>query len=85
MKNIRIDNSYDVWFTDEMDEIIISRCMEKYNTGNASYILNRPYFSMHIEWWIHNILYHITKQFCHIETFKNINLRCKNVDLEEWK
>jgi hypothetical protein len=85
MKNIHIDNSYNVWLPDEMDKIIISRCMEKYNIGNAWYILNRSYLSMHIEWWLHNIGYYITKKFCHIEFFKNINLRCKDVDLEEWK
>jgi hypothetical protein len=85
MKNIHIDNSYNVWFTDEMDEILISRCMEEYHIGNAGYILNRSYFSMHIEWWLHNIVYYITKPFISINWFYNINLRCKDVDLEEWK
>lgn len=85
MKNIHIDNSYNVWFADEMDEIIISRCMEEYNTGNAGYILNRSYFSIHIEWWLHNIGYYITKPFCFIDWIYKINLRCKDVNLEKWK
>lgn len=85
MNNICITNSYKVWFADEMDELIISRCMEEYGLGNAGAILNRSYVSMHIEWWLHNIGYYITKPFCCINWINKINLRCKDVDLEEWQ
>lgn len=83
MKNIHIDNGYNVWLADEMDKTIISNCMEKYDTCNAGHALNRSYSSMHIEWWLHNIIYYITKPFCHIDILKDINERCKDIELNE--
>ena len=85
MKNIHVENSYHIWATSDMDYIIRGKCFDKFHSYNPEAMLNRTYRSMHIEWWLHNIGYYLTQPFCHIEFFKNINLRCKDVDLEEWK
>ena len=84
MKVIQIKNSYCVWNTSEMDLEIIWECATKYDSSTPEILLNRSYRSMYIEWWLHNIGYYLTKPFCSIEFFKKINLRCKDVDLEEW-
>lgn len=84
MKAIKIKNSYWNWNTDEMEGRIQYECMKKYNSYFPDILLNRSYRSMFIEWWLHNIGYYLTKPFCYIEFFKKINLRCKDVDLEEW-
>lgn len=85
MKNIHIEDSYSIWNMEKMKYRIYKKCCEKYDSDFPETQLNRSYFSMYIEWWLHNIGYYITKPFCHIEFFKNINLRCKDVDLEELK
>lgn len=85
MKNIHIENSYRFWRTTTMDGFIIMQCYRKYDGFFPEKILNRSYFSMHVEWWLHNIGYYVTKPFCKIEFFKKINIRCKDVDLNEWK
>lgn len=84
MKNIHIENSYKIWEEYTMQTIIDRECVAKYNTSFAQVLLGRSYISMYIEWWLHNIGYYVTKPFCKIEFFKKINLRCKDVDLNEW-
>ena len=83
MKNIHIDNSYNIWNTEKMKCIILNKCHEQYNSDYPERQLNRLYISMYIEWWLHNIGYYVTKPLCHIESISKINLRCKDVDLEE--
>jgi hypothetical protein len=85
MKNIHIEDSYRIWKTVTMDGFMIMQCYKKYNDFFPDKTLNRSYISMYIEWWLHNIGYYVTKPFCKIEFFKKINLRCKDVDLNEWK
>ena len=85
MKSIQIKDSYCIWNTKIMKELIREACYKKYKRGNASRLFNRTYKSMYIEWYLHNIGYYITKSFCHIESLRKINLRCKDVDLEEWE
>lgn len=34
-----------------------------------------------IEWWLHNILYYLTKPFTGNAFLKDINIRCRDVDL----
>lgn len=85
MKNIRIENSYKIWDWIDMGVSIELGCLQKYNSYNPKITLNRSYVSMYVEWWLHNIGYYVTKPFCKIEFFKKINLRCKDVDLNEWK
>ena len=84
MKNIRIEDSYKIWSTDKMWYIIDDYC-KKHDIREARYYLNRTNQSMYREWWLHNIGYYITKPFCFIKFISKINLRCKDVDLEEHK
>lgn len=85
MKVIHIDNSYNIWNINDMKYIIYDKCRSQYSSYYPEVQLNRTYCSMYIEWWLHNIGYYITKPFCDIESIKKINLRCKDVDLEEWE
>lgn len=66
-----------------MDSIIKDECLKEYCSHNPEKILRRSYLSMYIEWWLHNIGYYLTKSFCFIEYFNKINIRCKDVDLNE--
>ena len=75
MKNIPIKNSYKIWSISTMKIILDSK--------NATKELNRGYLSLIIEWYLHNIVYYLTKPLCHIEVFKKLNYRAKHVDLEE--
>lgn len=84
MKNIHIENSYNIWDKFKMKSIIDKKCFEQYNSQMSEVQLNRPYGSMYIEWWLHNVGYYITKPFCSIEFFNKINLRCRDVDINEW-
>ena len=83
MKNLHINDSYNIWNTSEMKSIIDKKCLEEYNSHFPTVQLNRLYSSMYVEWWLHNIGYYITKPFCFIELFRKINLRCKDVDINE--
>lgn len=90
MKNIHIENSYNIWKPSAMDAAIMRKCNDEYGSYRADIELNRTYRSMYIEWWLHNIGYYITKPFCFLDNayktnITGINLRCKDVDLEEHK
>jgi hypothetical protein len=65
-----------------MKPLIQIYCFQKYNTDQANKVLNRSYLSMYFEWWAHNIGYYISKPF---QKYQHFNLRCKDVDLEEWR
>lgn len=80
MKSIQIKDSYKIWSTFDMWELIHDACFDKYGMGFPDCILNRSYLSMYIEWWLHNIGYYLTRN---IALFEIVNLRCKDVDLEE--
>lgn len=82
-KSIQIKDSYRTWSPYAMRANILFECNLKYGTFLADSLLNRSYQSMYIEWWLHNIGYYITKPFCFIPFIKKINLRCRDVDLEE--
>lgn len=79
MKNIHIQDSYKVWSIAEM-KVAIYKALDFEPPELA---LNRSVYSLYIEWWLHNIGYYLTKPFCRIEAIRLINLRCKDVDLEE--
>lgn len=79
MKNIHIPDSYEVWSTATMKAIIYFAIDFK----PPELVLNRTFPSLYIEWWLHNIGYYLTKPFCFIKAIERINLRCKDVDLEE--
>ena len=84
MRSIHIKNSYNIWSPSDMRWHINKESFSKFNTYYPEFVLNRTYDSMYIEWWLHNIGYYITKPFCFINAIRLINLRCKDVDLEEW-
>lgn len=83
MKNIQINDSYNIWNTEAMKYRIYKKCRAQYDSDFPERQLNRTYCSMYIEWWLHNIGYYITKPLCSIDFFNKINLRCRDVDLEE--
>ena len=85
MKNLHINNSYNIWNTSKMCSLINEKCLADYNSDSPETILNRTYRSMYVEWWLHNIGYYVTKPLCSIEFFKKINLKCKDVDINEWE
>lgn len=84
MKNIHINNSYNIWNIPAMRYAIKEKCLSKFNATSPENMLNRSFRSMYIEWWLHNIGYYVTLPFCSIDSIKKINLKCKDVDLEEW-
>lgn len=84
MKDIQIENSYNIWDASQMRCHIYNKCYEQYGSCSPETQLNRSYTSMYIEWWLHNIGYYITKPLCFIDFFSNVNLRCKDVDIDEW-
>ena len=83
MKNIHIENSYYIWDINRMRYLINKESLLKYRSISPTKLLNRNYFSMYVEWWIHNIGYYITNPLCFIPFFKSINNRFMHVDLEE--
>lgn len=91
MHNIHIDNTYKIWNPKVMDEMIWKEYYYRAYDGNPGFCgspsiwLNRSYRSMHIEWWLHNIGYYLTLPFCEYDFIRRLNLRFKNVDLEEHK
>lgn len=85
MKSIQIIDSYRLWKPSAMKNFIQFACSIKYHSLDPEELLNRSYQSMYNEWWLHNIGYYITKPFCFIPFIKKINLRCRDVDLEEWQ
>ena len=85
MKVIQIKNSYNIWKPSQQRVYANLKVAAKYNYLDATECLNRSWISIHIEWWLHNIGYYITKPFCYIEWIKNLNMRFKDVDLEEWE
>lgn len=80
-KSIQIKDSYKIWRPVLMMQYIQEACCDKYGHHFARDVLNRSYLSMYIEWWLHNIGYYLTRN---IALFDVINLRCKDVDLEEY-
>ena len=83
MKNLHIENSYSTWSFTKMRTFIDDKCEECYNSSDISITLNRSYFSLYFEWWLHNIGYYLTLPFCFIKKIKALNARFKDVDLEE--
>ena len=81
MKNLHIVNSYRVWAIKEMLEMICEKSMELYGSTDVPEILGRSWFSMYVEWWLHNIGYYLTKPF---EFLSEYNIRFQDVDLESW-
>ena len=83
MKNLHIKDSYKVWRKSTMTILINEKCIECYGSQDVETILNRSYFSLYLEWWLHNLGYYFTLPFCFIKKVRALNLRLKDVDLEE--
>lgn len=82
MNNIHIKNSYKIWDTKTMNDMI---CKEWAYNDEPSIGFNRSMRSMYIEWWLHNIGYYLTLPFCEYDFIRRLNLRFKDVDLNKWK
>lgn len=74
MNNLHIPNSYKVWRISEMNKQLPLNCV--------TIVLNRPLWTIYVEWWLHNIGYYLTKPFPFLAV---ANERFRNVDLNEWK
>lgn len=91
VKNLHIKNSYKTWSAAAMETIIWQEWYNRtYNgdpafCGSPSMWLNRSMRSMYIEWWLHNIGYYLTLPFCEYDFIRRLNLRFRDVDLNEWK
>jgi hypothetical protein len=83
MKNIHIENSYNIWATDQMWNEIVHQSHLTYDDLRADIVLNRSYEGMYIEWYLHNIGYILTLPFCFSKKIKKLNERFKHLDLEE--
>ena len=83
MKNIHIENSYNVWNIQKMKKILTLESYRQYKNCYAENVLSRTYKSLYVEWWLHNIGYYITLPFIKNEKINNLNQRFKHVDLEE--
>lgn len=83
MKNIHIKNGYSIWTIPHMKNEISRQCRFKYDTSRADLILHRSWKGMYIEWWLHNIGYYLTLPFCEYDCIRRLNLRFRDVDLEE--
>lgn len=86
MRVIQIKNSYKVWRRAMMQIRMEWEMMEMdvdFFISPEDY-LHRSYRSMYIEWWLHNIGYYISLPLKKWEFWREINQRCKDVDLEEW-
>lgn len=95
---IKIVDSYKIWDIRTMKQHIEQECFnyliekEKIDmpivaamvcTVSANRVLNRSYFGLYLEWYLHNIGYYLTLPFIKNERIKALNLRFKDVDLEE--
>lgn len=71
-KHIQIKSSYKIWKPSTMARIIKIQAFHK---GIHNVVVTD---ALIIEWWLHNIIYYLTKPF---PVFKNITIRCRDVDL----
>ena len=83
MKNLHFNNSYTVWSTGHMWSEIIHQCHIKYGSLQADKVLNRSYTGMYLEWYLHNIGYYLTLPFCEYDFIRRLNVRFRDLDLEE--
>lgn len=86
MYNLHIVDSYKIWSVEKMKDEIDYAIKNQlgFEHIKVEFVLGRSYNSLCFEWLLHNIVYYITLPFCKIGYMKNINLRCKDVDLQEW-
>jgi len=85
MKNIHIENSYNVWSPNKMMRILRAKCKKEYGSSNPEKTLDRNTGSIIVEWWLHNIGYYVTKPFCSNSKILKLNHRFKDVDINSWR
>ena len=83
MKNLHFNNSYNIWDTTTMWGMINEECAKKYDQLFADDVLNRSYNGMYLEWYLHNIGYYLTLPFCEYDFIRRLNIRFRDLDLEE--
>lgn len=84
MRSIQVRDSYKIWSTNRMRECIYKACKERYGYGwSPVFLLNRSWFSMYVEWYMHNIGYWLTLPFIKSNRMLSYNMRLQHVDLEE--
>ena len=71
VNNIHIEDSYTIWSTSKMFDLITEKCRETYSMYEADRILNRTYCGMYFEWWLHNIGYWFTFPLTKIKKSKH--------------
>lgn len=84
MRNLHFDDSYNIWLPSVMRTMIEEKTAQFTDTEDPEMFLHRSFKSLYIEWWLHNIGYYLTK-FIKSDWAVSINIRCRSVDLEEWK
>lgn len=91
MKVLHFKNSYNIWSIKTMEKLIWDEWYNRnyngdpYFCGSPSIWLNRSMRSMYIEWYLHNIGYYLTLPFCEYEFIRRLNLRFRDLDLEEYR
>ena len=83
LKNIHIEDSYNIWKPSTMRQKISEECEKTYGDKDADKVLSRNGNLMYVEWWLHNVGYYATKPLCNNKKIAKINKRFKDVDLEE--
>ena len=84
MRNIHIENSYKIWNSSIMKDLISDKVAEL-SILDPELFLNRTFESMYLEWVLHNIGYYLTLPFIKNEYFNKLNNRLKHVDINEWR
>ena len=82
MKSIQIKNSYNVWSPGLQKLLVNQVAYVKYANKDATFVLHRPWISLHFEWWLHNLGYYLTVPFIKNKKINQYNLRFKDVDLK---
>jgi hypothetical protein len=83
LKNLHIENSYNIWHKNDMFTAITEKSKKDYGNQLADKVLNRSYRGMYVEWWLHNAGYWATRPFTKNTQVAKLNERFKHLDLEE--
>ena len=83
MRVVTIPDGYKYWHPKLICTVIELVCYNKYKMSSIV-ALNRLQTSLLFEFYLHNICYYVTKPFIgKIKFMRELNLRSKNVDLEQ--
>jgi len=85
MKNLHVKDSYNIWSYKEMQIGLSMISVQTYDTSEVEKLLNRSWTSIYIEWYLHNIGYYITRPFICFLFISRLNIRLRDVDINEHK